>query len=221
MKEIVQLNVGGTHFETTRTTLTSYPGSLLARMFDPDSKLPPAAVTEDGAFFLDACPRAFVVILNYLRYKEILGIGKEVLPEDVIPVADYFGLLELSAKLEALKKPVTQNINDGDIIRLNVGGTIYETTRGTMTKKPGTKLAEMFKPGSRTSPPITADGGYFIDACPRAFEIVLNWVRVKGEAGLKIYNRNVDISHVSQAAKTIGLEIRHDGSEGGYIVFFL
>merc|ERR1712172_50245 len=98
-------------------------------------------VTEDGAFFLDTCPRAFAVILNWLRYKEI--IGKEIHPEDVIPVADYFGLPELCEKLTAI-----ENNNDDDIIRLNVGGTIFETTRGTMTQQPNSKLAEMFTPGS-------------------------------------------------------------------------
>ena len=102
MEERVNLNVGGTHFETTRATLTSRPDSLLAKMFDPDSELPPAEVTEDGAFFLDASPRAFAVILDWLRYKEIL-FGKKVLLEDVIPVADYFGLPELHDKLIALK----------------------------------------------------------------------------------------------------------------------
>ena len=198
MNERVQLNVGGSHFETTRATLTSCPDSLLARMFDPDSELPPATVTEDGAFFLDTCPRAFTVILNWLRYKEIL-LGKEVTSKDVIPVADYFGLTELSAKLD----------NVSDIIRLNVGGTIFETTRGTMTQKPGTKLAGMFTPFSRTSPPVTPDGSYFIDASPRAFEIVLDWLRWR-----KMNENNYSYQYivptdyqVSLAAESIGIRV--------------
>ena len=101
-------------------------------MFDPDSDIPPASVSDDGNYFLDACPRAFSVILNWLRYKKILG--KEVQPDDVIPVAEYFGLPELCEKLEAMKKK--ENNNYPDIIRLNVGGTIFETTRKTLTQKP-------------------------------------------------------------------------------------
>ncbi len=96
-------------------------------MFDPDSDLPPAAVSNDGYYFLDACPTVFKVILNWLRYKEILGKGVD--PDDVIPVADYFGLPKLSEKLKALKKPeVSQNNNNADIIRLDVGGTIFKTS---------------------------------------------------------------------------------------------
>ena len=115
------LNVGGTIFETTRTTLTSAPDSLLAKMFDVDSSLPPASTSEDRTFRLDACPRGFAVILNWLQYKRVILGGAEA--KDVIditmkpsssqaqaklkkslaswwcqwyPVADYFGLQDLS-----------------------------------------------------------------------------------------------------------------------------
>ena len=227
MNDWVKLNVGGTKFETTRGTLTSAPGSLLSKMFDPDSGRPPAALSEDGYYLIDACPRAFAVILNWLRYKEILD--KEVHPGTVIPVADYFGLPELCEKLEALKKPVTENNNDVDIIRLNVGGTLFKTYRGTMTQQPRSRLAEMFTPGSRTSPPVTADGAYFIDACPRAFDVLLNSLRNRSEnkashvfpAGVwgfyvddKVYGDPVDPTRgrVSIAAKKLGLVFRKNSN---------
>ena len=50
MNDLVKLDVGGTKFKTTRATLMSSPNSLLARMFDPDSDLPPASVSEDGTY---------------------------------------------------------------------------------------------------------------------------------------------------------------------------
>ena len=68
----LKLNVGGTIFETTRSTLMSNPDSLLAKMFDPDSALSPASMDEDGVYRIDSCPRAFGVILNWLRCKELL-----------------------------------------------------------------------------------------------------------------------------------------------------
>ena len=40
-EEIVRLDVGGTIFKTTLTTLRQYPGSVLANMFDKDSKREP------------------------------------------------------------------------------------------------------------------------------------------------------------------------------------
>ena len=73
---------------------------------------------------------------------------------DVIPVADYFGLPELCEKLEAMKKPVvTENNNNDEVILLDVVGTIFKTSRATLTQMPYSKLAKMFTPGSRTAPP--------------------------------------------------------------------
>ena len=97
MTDWLRLNVGGTLFETSRSTLTSDPDSILSRMFEPNSNLPPASVI-DGVFRIDACPRSFSVILNWLRYRSlILGEAKV---EEVFPVADYFGLKDLREQLE-------------------------------------------------------------------------------------------------------------------------
>ena len=71
--------------------------SFLARMFEPDSCLPPAFQT-DGVYQIDACPMVFTVILNWLRYRSLM-LG-DVKPEDVLPSADYFGLKELKRLLE-------------------------------------------------------------------------------------------------------------------------
>jgi hypothetical protein len=96
--EWLKLNVGGEAFKTTRATLTSHPDSSLARMFQRDAALPPAMM-EDGVYQVDACPRAFGVVLNWLRYRRlILGPAK---PEEVVPVADYFGLGDLNTALQA------------------------------------------------------------------------------------------------------------------------
>ena len=217
MNERIKLNVGGTKFETTRATLTSSPTSLLARMFDPDSDLPPAAVSDDGYYFLDACPTAFKVILNWLRYKEILG--KDVDPDDVIPVADYFGLPELCEKLEALRNTdVRQNNNTTDIIRLNVGGTIFETTRATLCQHPYSQIAEMFTPGSKTSPPLTEDGSYFIDAKPKAAEWILEWLR-RGTSPEKSHYLTVDsYEDLKVAAFNFGISVKELGFDNKYFV---
>ena len=41
MNDIIELDVGGARFETSRQTLLHDPGSMLARMFDPVSPLSP------------------------------------------------------------------------------------------------------------------------------------------------------------------------------------
>ena len=99
MTDWLRLNVGGTMFETSRTTLTSDPDSILSRMFEPNSNLPPATVTKGGAYLIDACPRGFEVVLNYLRYRSLV-LGPDTKATDVLPVADYFGLQDLRVLLE-------------------------------------------------------------------------------------------------------------------------
>ena len=41
LNSVVSLNVGGTKFVTTTTTLLADPDSMLAKMFDPKSPLQP------------------------------------------------------------------------------------------------------------------------------------------------------------------------------------
>ena len=41
LDDIISLDVGGTRFDTTRQTLVKDPNSMLARMFDPASKMKP------------------------------------------------------------------------------------------------------------------------------------------------------------------------------------
>ena len=132
-------------------------------MFNLDSELPPAAVTEDGSYFLDVNPRGFSVILDWLRYSEVILGGAEA--KDVIPVANYFGLQDLIKELELLKEPVAKK-DDDNIITLDVGGTIFKTTRASLTRNKGSRFAQMFAPGSSTAPPVTKEGNYLIDADP-------------------------------------------------------
>ena len=107
MTDWLRLNVGGTIYETSRSTLTSDAESTLARMFEPNSNLPPAPVTEEGCYQIDACPRSFGVVLNWLRYRSLI-LGSDVRAEDVFPVADYFGLPELRKLLEKHQENETE-----------------------------------------------------------------------------------------------------------------
>ena len=69
---IVTLNVGGKIFQTSLSTLTKYPDSMLGLMFNHTTEgLAPMSKTKDGHYFLDADPEHFRVILNYLRYGKI------------------------------------------------------------------------------------------------------------------------------------------------------
>ena len=68
--DIIQLNVGGQKFTTTRFTLRQVNGSLLDTMFSRNRKRG-LKRDQDGAVVLDFNPEHFGWILNYLRAKKI------------------------------------------------------------------------------------------------------------------------------------------------------
>ena len=55
INDIITLDVGGTLFKTTRSTLIQYPDSVLQKMFDPQSAMAPAML-DNGAYFIDRSP---------------------------------------------------------------------------------------------------------------------------------------------------------------------
>ena len=63
-KQRVKLNVGGSKFETTLTTLTRYPESMLGAMFSGRHEVPP---DDEGYVFIDRDGKQFGTILNFLR----------------------------------------------------------------------------------------------------------------------------------------------------------
>ena len=79
----------------------------------------------------------------------------------------------------AFKKPFQTGAlfsrNMTDVVSLNVGGTIYTTSRATLTRFPDTMLGSMF---SDRLPSIKDDkGNYLIDGDGSLFRYVLNFLR--------------------------------------------
>jgi len=74
----------------------------------------------------------------------------------------------------------TFKMASNSLIKLNVGGQIFETSVHTVTKYPGSMLCAMFSHTKNgISPmPTTRDGHYFLDADPEYFRIILNWLRL-------------------------------------------
>lgn len=99
----VKLNVGGTYFRTTISTLTACPDSMFSAMFSGRHEL---AKDEDGCVFIDRDPAHFRLILNWLR--DYLK-GDSSLPtltsrerEEVMKEAEYYLFSPLVNLLENL-----------------------------------------------------------------------------------------------------------------------
>jgi len=194
--DIVTLNVGGRLFTTTRMTLTSEPDSVLGRMFDLTSPIPPARLI-DSAYFLDANPDVFEVILDFLRYKSIILPTKLPL-EAVLVQARYFGLDDLILR-------ITERTSEARV-RVNAGGTTFETTRKTLCSQSNSVLARMVAQGEQE---------IFLDVCPKAFEILLNFLRCGSR---KIPpGTNVCTESIGSAAQALGINICMESKKGpGY-----
>lgn len=61
-----------------------------------------------------------------------------------------------------------------DIIKLNVGGVVYTTTRTTLCQ-PGSWFESMFS--GKMKPSVQVDGAYFIDRDGKMFKYILDYMR--------------------------------------------
>ena len=102
--EVISLNVGGTVFVTSVATLTQYPDSMLAAMFNPESERSPAKKDGQGNYFIDRDPKPFEVILSFLRRDKLSGDMGGCTLEQLEWEADYFRLEELLKIIGERKK---------------------------------------------------------------------------------------------------------------------
>ncbi|PVD37970.1 hypothetical protein C0Q70_00572 [Pomacea canaliculata] len=91
--EWVKLNVGGTTFLTTRTTLGRDPKSFLFRLIQEG---PDLNTDRDGggAYLIDRDPTYFGPVLNYLRHGKLV-INKDLAEEGILEEAEFYNITEL------------------------------------------------------------------------------------------------------------------------------
>ena len=102
---VINLNVGGKLFATKLETLRKEPRSLLAVMFDDQSK---PDKDKDGCYFIDRSGKYFDHILNYLRD------GSYLPPIDkmtaVINEAQYFNLVKYAESMQLIQQRKLRDI---------------------------------------------------------------------------------------------------------------
>ncbi|XP_019616011.1 PREDICTED: uncharacterized protein LOC109463595 [Branchiostoma belcheri] len=94
----VRLNVGGTVFETTRTTLARLNSQFLDRLLAEDSGFPPPA---DGVYRIDRDPEVFRVLLNFARNGRLL-LSPQVTSDMILADAGFYMLRQ--GALEAIEE---------------------------------------------------------------------------------------------------------------------
>lgn len=121
---IIKLNVGGVYYTTTRTTLTMYKDSMLARMFSEDN-ISLCQKDEDGRYFIDRNGKIFEYVLDYLRDGDIPS--DKSLYCQLLREANFFLLDDLIKKLEFNKSSdisFVDNLNDLIIENIESNDTI-------------------------------------------------------------------------------------------------
>ncbi|XP_044281358.1 SH3KBP1-binding protein 1 isoform X2 [Varanus komodoensis] len=93
--ELVQLNVGGRRFSTSRQTLTWIPDSFFSSLLSGRIS---TLKDDTGAIFIDRDPDAFAPILNFLRTKE-LDVRKTNLSL-LLHEAQFYGITPLVRRLQ-------------------------------------------------------------------------------------------------------------------------
>ncbi|CAL2033958.1 unnamed protein product [Caenorhabditis brenneri] len=91
---IVKLNIGGSIFHTTKSTLTKFDG-FFKTILETDV---PITKDESGAIFIDRDPTHFRLILNFMRDGDVKLSSCEMKVEEILKEAQYYllsGLIEV------------------------------------------------------------------------------------------------------------------------------
>ena len=96
VSEIINLNVGGTKFSTSRQTLTQIPDTFFTGLLSGRIM---TFKDDTGAIFIDRDPQQFRVILNYLRNRSLSLEEPSVNLKELKHEAEFYGLAPLVRKL--------------------------------------------------------------------------------------------------------------------------
>lgn len=155
MGDIIQLNVGGMRFSTSRQTLTWIPDSFFSSLLSGRIS---TLRDETGAIFIDRDPTAFAPILNFLRTKELdmRGVNISILRHE----AEFYGITPLVRRLLLCE----------ELERSSCGSVLFHgylpPPALPVRSSAGGQAAAVAGPEERSGP-SGAEGGY-LRSCPQS-----------------------------------------------------
>ncbi|PIC39867.1 hypothetical protein B9Z55_011420 [Caenorhabditis nigoni] len=168
----ITLSVGGRKFEVLESTIMQKFSRLRLDLLLSKETL---ENKNEGTprLFYDRDPKHFQLILNFIRD------GSENLPKtweelgEFLEEAKYYELKELIKLCEEALERKSHEVPFG-LVSLNVGGTVFQTTKATLTRFDG-----MFKTmlDNGISVKINEIDTLFIDRSPKHFDLILNFMR--------------------------------------------
>ncbi|KAJ3436069.1 potassium channel tetramerization domain-containing [Anaeramoeba flamelloides] len=106
MNKMVHLNVGGTEFVTSRSTLTSVPDCFFSKLVKQEFTV------NDIHIFIDRDPTHFRIILNYLRGHKLKKFplpSNDLTLQELRMEALFFNLPQLVNKIENKRVELSQS----------------------------------------------------------------------------------------------------------------
>ena len=137
-ESIVSLNVGGTIFQTSPSTMLKYPDSKLARMYNEGQKI------KNLNFFLDEDPEYFQIVLNFLRKGKVIHFEEENLFVGVRDLSKNLELTELVKVLEREYGFSTVVFEFGRPLNSEIFSNEITIARRVLTRVPESHLAKFF-----------------------------------------------------------------------------
>ncbi|KAK3767397.1 hypothetical protein RRG08_017624 [Elysia crispata] len=98
METVITLNVGGTLYTTTRSTLLKYPDSMLGSLVSHDF---PSTQDKNGHLFIDRDGAAFKYVLNFLRSSKLCLPSNFTDIDLLVAEADFYQVTPL---IDAIKQ---------------------------------------------------------------------------------------------------------------------
>lgn len=136
----VSLNVGGTVFMTTRSTLVNNaPNSMLACMFGSDQRCP-SDRDANGAYLIDRSGTYFEPVLNYLRHGQLIRDDGCSL-QGILEEARFYGIDSLVEHLETEIAAGNRLASDFPLTRRDVINSILQTPHTSELRFQGVNLA--------------------------------------------------------------------------------